>query len=250
MMIATKTMAGGWRADCFRNPAAVNECNTQGITLQGVRQGLELARQALVVTPPHALPSPSPLPLQATSAPDATTRGALYIQPGDDERAVRIRAAPRAWLGSEELRDAVVRWAVAEYCGPDGTTRVRSRALLKRALDCRRGRPPVCTLDPEVLLSAEYSICEYLGGLKTCIKTHGVEGARRHFPDCEEALGYLGRSLEDEASGKFKSMNTLGNAYEILGRFVNLRRSQLFATMARARRLQEGATRREGWAGP
>lgn len=76
------------------------------------------------------------------------------LQPGDDELAALIAAAPEALLASFQAQDAWARWTYAKaFCG-DGETRSKAQALLASAVPTCRGTPPKVHFDASQLLQA------------------------------------------------------------------------------------------------
>ena len=83
------------------------------------------------------------------------------LQPGDDELAALIAAAPEALLASFQAQDAGARWTYAKAFSGNAETRNQAQAHLDTAAPKRRGKPPKVSLDPRKLLQAYDDFCGY-----------------------------------------------------------------------------------------
>ena len=83
------------------------------------------------------------------------------LQPGDDELAALIAAAPEALLASFQAQDAWARWTYAKAFSGNAETRNQAQAHLDTAAPKRRGKPPKVSLDPRKLLQTYDDFCGY-----------------------------------------------------------------------------------------
>lgn len=224
IVVLQQVPAGRWPLAVIREEAAVNDYNKFGITLRGIRLGLDYAKQAELVKRLGAVPAGS----SALGSTDLSAGDAQLIKDGDERRAAFMKENPDEWWKLPEFQAAHSRWTHAVSRSPDRDQRRKAAELIRRVAVRSRGRPPKWNMPPDALRKASEEIGRYLDGLARCIESETVATVVSHFPDCDEILQYLGTSREGQCRRCDAKINTRAGTIRILGKLVGIERTQLY----------------------